>query len=246
MLNVNLNEDERKILIEELLNVLTKENEQKLPNDLTDDDKRWILNNLMLMRTMGYLDAEFINKQDRLLSYENALSGIVKINCFKFKKNYVMTNINITKLEVDALVLFSNNIFGRLDAHFKCLENEILLKAGLQINEDLAFKLKSDNGIVNYRQPYVVEGYNLPAKNIVKVILPNLYFKFSEIEKDKLKENLRNLFVKAKADKWKSMAVELSEFPLNYPKDILKNIIINECKNLNKEYRTKINLVFAE
>ena len=246
MLNEILNENEKKDLIDELLSILTKENEQKLPENLTDSDKRWLLNNLMLMRTMGYLDETFLSKQDRLLSSENIAKGIIEVDNFKFKKNMMFSNLDITQLKTDAIVIFTSSLFGKLYNHIKCIDNTILLKGGLQINEDLTFLLRASNGLIDYRAPYIVEGHNLPTRNIVKIMLSELYSDFTQIEKDRLKDCLNNLFKIAKENQWKSIAFELSEFPYGYPKDVMKTIIINECKNLNKIYKTKMNMIFSE
>lgn len=246
MLKIDLNENEKKEIIDELLNILTKENEQKLLDDLTDEDKRWLLNNLMLMRTMGYLDENFLHKQDSLLSYENRLGGVVNPTDFKFKKNIAFYNENITKLSVDAIIIFSSNLFGRLDNYIKCLDNTILLHAGLQVNEDLAFKLKSNNGLIDYTVPYIIEGYNLPAKNIVKIMLREIYGNFLDSDKERLKLVLNNLFQEIKELHWKTIAIGIYDFPMNYPLELMKNIITNEFQRLNKQYKTKLNMIFVE
>lgn len=246
MKNIILQENEKQNLIDELLNILVKENEQKLPPGLTKDDKRWLLSNLMLARSIGDLDDEFLKKQDKLLSYENSIAGIIRTADVSFKRQVAFVSDEIWKFEVDALVVFTDSLLGVLDRFIKCVDNTLSLKAGLELNQDLAGILKADNGLISVTKPYVVKGYNLPANYVVKIVLPVLYSLFSEYEKNKLKINLNNLFSVVKKEKWKTLAINLCEFPNNYPADVLKTIIVNECKNLNKKYKTKLNIIFVD
>ena len=246
MINITLQENEKENLIDDLLNILVKENEQKLPPNLTKADKRWLLSNLMFARSIGYLDETFLNKQDKLLSYENLSSKIKRVCDIRFKNRTAFISGEIWEFEVDALVVFTNNLLGVLDRFVKCVDNTLSLRAGLQLNRDLAKIMTEDNGLISFTKPYLVKGYNLPAKNVVKIVLPVFHSSFSEYEKDKLKTNLNNLFLLAKKENWKSLAVNLCDFPLNYPTDVLKTIVVNECKNLNKRYKTKLNIVFVE
>lgn len=246
MNKIVLQENEKQNLIEDLLNILVKENEQKLPPDLTMADKRWLVSKLMFARSIGDLDDEFLKKQDKLLSYENLMSGIKCAEDFIYKKRVAFAKGEIWKFNVDAIVIFTDSLFGVMDRFVKCVDNTLSLRAGLQLNRDLAEIMKSDNGLISFTKPYVVKGYNLPARHIVKIVLPVLHSSFSEYEKDRLKTNLKNLFNVAKIEKWKTLAVNLTDFPSNYPKDVLKTIIVNECKNLNKLYKTKINIVFVD
>ena len=77
-------------------------------------------------------------------------------------------------------------------------------------------------------------------------MLREIYGDFLDSDKERLKLVLNNLFQEIKELHWKTIAIGIYDFPMNYPLELMKNIITNEFQRLNKQYKTKLNMIFVE
>lgn len=230
-------------LIDNLLDMLSKDNEQKLPKNLSIQDKRFFIDAYILIRSCGDLNECLLKLQDKLLFKEND-SNIIDITNLKFRKNTATINGNIAFVPSDLAVVFSNNLLNNSNPLDCCVDNSIIKYGGLQIKEDLS-KIFVENGqVLSYIIPYIVNGYNLACKRVAKVIMPFINNEMSVEIKNTLVTNLENVFNYIKQNNLKLISVNL-DFPSCYNYDLIKNIVVEECKKLNKNKRIKAKIIFV-
>lgn len=230
-------------LIDNLLDMLSKDNEQKLPQNLSIKDKRFFIDAYILIRSCGDLSQNLLKLQDRLLLKENDINKI-DISNIKFKKNNATINGNIAFIPSDLAVVFSNNLLNNSNPLDCCVDNNIIKYGGLQIKEDLS-KIFVENGqVLSYITPYIVNGYNLASKHVAKVLMPVISGDMSLEFKNTLIYNLEKVFHYAKQNELKTISINL-EFPSCYDAKLVKNIVTEECKKLNKTKKLKAKIIFV-
>ena len=239
MKKISMSKDEYSVLVDEVLTFLAKENEQKLPTDISLDDRRWLIDNLMLIRTMGCLDIKFISLQDRLLSYENNLNPIIDAGTLKFKKNISHFHGDFISLSAGIFTVISDSLFAKFDSDMASLDNKLVLRAGLELCEDYFSEWRSDYAKVHYDKPYITDGYNTQYDHIAKIVF-RLDPVSNAVDEMSLVKALENLFVQARELKLHSIAVQISE---SFSKNIYDKISIavqSELEKINKKYKIKL------
>lgn len=154
---MKLLDSEKDAIIDDMLDFLAKELEISLPQNL---NKRNTLNTLMLLNTNFPIADYFYALQNKLLMCEAKENAVELKNanpdCFPFVK-------------ADILLFFSNTLLRGDTAD--CLDNKMVLSAGVQLNEFYFNALKADGFNINYCEPYIFENENLNCEYIAKILV---------------------------------------------------------------------------
>ena len=124
-------------ILDEMLNILCKESEIKLPKNLSITDKRDVLNNLMLIRPTGYLDEYFVNLQNEFLKREMQ-DKLISLDNIKYNKKGMFISADILNLKADMIVIFTYRLFADVNLGTDNIDTELILRGGVNINEDFA------------------------------------------------------------------------------------------------------------
>lgn len=170
MLDIRLTDEQYLCLLDDLLVALSKETEQKLPENLTTKQKRWLIDALLEVRSPGELDETILAMQDKLLSYENIQRGVKTINQFKFNFGVANVNCDIDLVKADVCVIFSPSLVCAVEEQTEN-EKQVLNSAGVQVKEAFSEILQEYHNVVPVTKAYIVPAANLPAKNIAKVLI---------------------------------------------------------------------------
>lgn len=232
-------------ILDEMLNILCKESEIKLPKNLSITDKRDVLNNLMLVRPISYLDEYFVNLQNEFLKREMQ-DKLISVDNMKLNKKGTIISADIFNLKVDMFVVFSNRLFADANLGSNNIDAELVLRGGLNINEDFAKIYYDNNAVYSYKEPYIVPGYNLPSQYVAKILLPDISKKMLKEDEDNLKQSISNLFDFIKTKKLKIVAIDLTNFSKQNSGESLEKFVIDECLKNLKSKKIKINIIFCK
>ena len=162
-------ENELQSLKDDLLVELFKDVEMPLNKELTNSQKDNFLQVLIVTRADEPASEKLLllqNKFLKLLNDENKID----LNKLSFKHNVYFVDNDILNYEVDMLVVASYNVVEDVDSLMSgkySLDNELLFRAGIELKSEI---LKNVNGNHNL---ILTKGYNLNAKYLAKIILPN-------------------------------------------------------------------------
>lgn len=232
-------------ILDEMLNILCKESEIKLPKNLSITDKRDVLNNLMLVRPIGYLDEYFVNLQNEFLKREMQ-DKLISVDNMKLNKKGTIISADIFNLKVDMFVVFSNRLFADANLGSNNIDAELILRGGVNINEDFAKIYYDNNAVYSYKEPYSVPGYNLPSQYVAKILLPDISKKILKEDDENLKQSISNLFDFIKTKKLKIVAIDLTNFLKQNSGGSLGEFVIDECLKNLKSKKIKINIIFCK
>lgn len=238
MKNDSLDIDTKEDIINNLLGMLSKDNELVLPADLSLEDKRFFIDVFILLRSQGAIDEDILNLQNKLLSDEKEQRKI-DISNLDFHKNIASNCYCITDIETDIAIVFTNNLFTDTNHLDNNIDNLLIKRGGLQIQEELAEIFLKDYQILSYQKPYIVNGHNLACKKLAKIIIRNFQPIIDKDFKKTITQNLEQVFNYAKENKFKSISINLN-YPTSLNNDIAKHIIFEECKKLNKKFKFKL------
>lgn len=221
--------EEEQEITGELLTILTKESEQTLPKNLSREDKRWLLNNLMLVRSAGELDDYFLTLQNKLLLSENLKRKLIEPASVQFKKGVCFYGENSCDVNADVLIVISDKLmFGSYNLNDKNIETDVLTRGGVQINEEISNIYQNNGLVLEYKTPYIIPSGNLHFKHIIKVLVPNNSLLTSYQVDGDLTNNLKKVFQFVKDKKLGSVVCDISCLKLDQKDlDILKNKILD-------------------
>ena len=232
-------------ILDEMLNILCKESEIKLPKNLSITDKRDVLNNLMLIRPIGYLDEYFVNLQNEFLKREMQ-DKLISLDNIKLNKKGTIISADIFNLKADMIVIFTYRLFADVNLGTDNIDTELILRGGVNINEDFAKIYYDNNAVYSYKEPYIVPGYNLPSQYVAKILLPDISKKMLKEDEDNLKQSISNLFDFIKTKKLKIVAIDLTNFSKQNSGESLGKFVIDECLKNLKSKKIKINIIFCK
>lgn len=232
-------------ILDEMLNILCKESEIKLPKNLSITDKRDVLNNLMLIRPIGYLDEYFVNLQNEFLKREMQ-DKLISVDNMKLNKKGTIISADIFNLKADMIVIFTYRLFADVNLGTDNIDTELILRGGVNINEDFAKIYYDNNAVYSYKEPYIVPGYNLPSQYVAKILLPDISKKMLKEDEDNLKQSISNLFDFIKTKKLKIVAIDLTNFSKQNSGESLEKFVIDECLKNLKSKKIKINIIFCK
>lgn len=232
-------------ILDEMLNILCKESEIKLPKNLSITDKRDVLNNLMLIRPIGYLDEYFVNLQNEFLKREMQ-DKLISLDNIKLNKKGTIISADIFNLKADMIVIFTYRLFADVNLGTDNIDTELILRGGVNINEDFAKIYYDNNAVYSYKEPYIVPGYNLPSQYVAKILLPDISKKMLKEDEDNLKQSISNLFDFIKTKKLKIVAIDLTNFSKQNSGESLEKFVIDECLKNLKSKKIKINIIFCK
>ncbi len=230
--------------LDEMLYILSKESEQVVPDNLSYADKRWLLNSLMTIRSPGYLDDRFLSLQNEMLSKENLVNCYDCSEC-KYKKHFAITARDITHLKIDAICCETMDYLGNMTPNLKCIDNKLLLSAGLALREDCNKINKHNNFICKVGSAFLLSGYNLPADNVVKMILPRVEELCSR-DVELIKSGIVSALDILRNNGCKNFAFNLSlDKMFNIPSGMYINIAVNTIREYVKTKKYKCNCVLV-
>ena len=232
-------------ILDEMLNTLCKESEIKLPKNLSITDKRDILNNLMLVRPIGYLDEYFVNLQNEFLKREMQ-DKLISLDNIKYNKKGMFISADILNLKADMIVIFTYRLFADVNLGINNIDRELILRGGVNINEDFAKIYYDNNAVYSYKEAYIVPGYNLPSQYVAKILLPDISKKMLKEDEDNLKQSISNLFDFIKTKKLKIVAIDLTNFSKQNSGKSLEKFVIDECLKNLKSKKIKINIIICK
>lgn len=232
-------------ILDEMLNILCKESEIKLPKNLSITDKRDVLNNLMLVRPISYLDEYFVNLQNEFLKREMQ-DKLISLDNIKYNKKGMFISADILNLKADMIMIFTYRLFADVNLGTDNIDTELILRGGVNINEDFAKIYYDNNAVYSYKEPYIVPGYNLPSQYVAKILLPDISKKMLKEDEDNLKQSISNLFDFIKTKKLKIVAIDLTNFSKQNSGESLEKFVIDECLKNLKSKKIKINIIFCK
>ena len=157
------------------------------------EGKRRILRSLMNIRMPKKLDDSVLAVQDEYLRERISENGIVTLSEIPMIRNGMsIWQGDITRLAVDAIVNAANSqMLGCFVPMHTCIDNCIHTFAGVQLRAECSRQmnqLRIKYG-KDYEQPTAVpmltDGYNLPAKHVVHIVVPIVEYKLTaKLEKD--------------------------------------------------------------
>lgn len=234
MKNVNISEEEYVELLDDLLSAFSKETEQSLPDNLTIKQKRWLLDALLEVRSLGDLDKDLLQMQDKLLSYEANKRGVNDIARFKFNKGVANFECGLETINADVCVFIGCSLIPSIDQQLET-EKQIMSCAGIQLKEDFGVILNQNHNVISKTNIYVADGYNLPCKKVVKILVN---FQNSQTDYASFLTAVKELFLFLKQNNFKSVAIDLKTLK-NYD-FVMAEIFKREIKN-NKKIKILIN-----
>lgn len=232
-------------IIDEMLKILCKESEIKLPQNLSNDDKRAVLNDLMLVRPMGDLNEYFIELQNALLSREMK-DRVVTIDNLKFSKKRCLYSADILDLKVDMIVVFADKLFVNFNPDEIDVNAELILRGGININEDFAKIYYENKAVYSYKAPYIVSGYNLACRYVAKILLPNVSREMPIEDVDNLKQCISKLFDFVKEKRFNVIAIDLTNISGQHLETKLEKLVIDESLKILKSKKIKTNIIFVK
>ena len=199
-------------LVEEFVTDSDEFRDLQIPGD-TDGKKR-ILRSLMNVRMPKAMPADVLKVQDDYLKARADEKGIVGLPDIPvIRDGLSIWQGDITRLAVDAIVNAANSqMLGCFVPMHTCIDNCIHTYAGIQLRAECNKKmnqLRMQYGS-DYEQPTAVpmltDAYNLPAKKVVHIVGPIVYYELTpSLEKD-LADCYRNTLDMCAENNLKSVA----------------------------------------
>lgn len=218
-----------------LLKLISKELENANLETLAKNNLDEFINTYFIMCSTENINLEIVDLQNKLLMLEDR-----QVVEFEKLKNKIKTSDKYLSLKIktDYTVLFSNNLIENMDLN--SIDNYIILNAGIQIKKGLADLFKEDGYILSYKNPYIVNGYNLPCKKLCKL----LYSK-EELTSAKDVNNVLCAVDKVfqTANENSRVVIDLSCFEVE-TKKLLEREICKITKNKIKIKKIKLKFVF--
>lgn len=221
------NDKTKQEITDAFLSVLLKETEIKcLPNTM---DKNEAIKTLMLTRPFDDLDDDFLLLQNK---YIQQMVGETKqeFESYQFKNRLAYVD-DVFGICADMLVCFDYDLFN---IDFKVdndINSRLVLQGGLQVKNDILKIWAQDSFLFGYNKPYIVNGANLKAKKVAKILVSKNQPLIGK-EVDEMQTAILKLFDFAKQYGAKIL-IDLSKIKEN---EIIEGLI----KKLNKKYKFKI------
>lgn len=221
--------EEEQEITGDLLAILTKESEQTLPKNLSGEDKRWLLNNLMLVRSAGELDDYFLTLQNKLLLSENLKRKLIEPATLQFKKGVCFHGENSCDVNADVLIVISDKLmFSSYNLNDNNIETDVLTRGGVQINEEISNIYQNNGLVLDYKNPYILSSGNLHFQYIIKVLVPSDSSLTGYQEDEDLTNNLKKVFQFIRDKKLASVVCDITSLKLSQKDlDVLKNKVVN-------------------
>ncbi|MBR2969607.1 MAG: hypothetical protein IKC49_00955, partial [Clostridia bacterium] len=97
-------------------------------------------------------------------------------------------------IDTDLLVVFSENILIDTAAIYnnsKSINNELIVRGGVELKKCLYREYEQDRFVLTYRRPYIVDGHNLCATKVAKILIDIVCE--SNVRDEKILESIDNL-----------------------------------------------------
>lgn len=234
-------------LKDDVLHYLFLDAEIKANKPISQQEKDSAIKVLFLTRTEEAVEEKLLNAQNKWLLNLNE-SQKIDINELAFKNNVAACS-NVLNCNADMIVVVTDCLLeDMIKLYLESVDNNLILKAGLEFKADLIKTLKANAQKIDYENPYIMPAYNLCSKYICKIIYNKKYFNLinfnnKNIKNDKnyivflniLKNNLLNLFNFVKNNKINSLA-----FYFNFAAPLSQNIdgvSLSEKGNKNRNLK---------
>ncbi len=223
---------EREEIERAMLKILLKECEIKIDiNQFEPNEYRDMIEKLVLMRSDFNVSEEYKSLEDKLLSCENK-SNLLNLSKQKFFGRIKIVEESLIDSNADLLILITYSYFSE-DFNSDSVNSKIILKAGLQLKQDLYTEQKKNNFNLSNKSISIVKGRNLNAKYLSIICLPNesdiedLNLYFSKLVEFTIDNKLKNIVI----------IIDKFQNDLNF---------INSIKNIskiNKKLKIFINII---
>ena len=173
---------------------------KKLQTPKDTDGKKQMLRSLMNIRMPKAMSIDVLKIQDEYLRKRAVEKGIVRlVDIPEIQPGLSIWQGDITRLAVDAIVNAANSkMLGCFVPMHNCIDNCIHSFAGIQLREECnrqMNRLRIKYG-KEYEQPTAVpmltDAYNLPAKKVIHIVGPIVYYKLTPELEHKLADCYRN------------------------------------------------------
>lgn len=221
---------EKQEIINKLLKLIAKEMENMdLVNQFKNNPEE-LINTYFLMCSGEYANLEIVDLQNKLYNLKEnnfiEFNNLKKVNKNKFK-NYSML------VCADYAMVFSTRLMENVEAD--SLDNYIILNAGIQIKQEMIGCIKQNGYVLTYKKPYIVDGYHLPCKKLIKILYPKKE-DLEEHDFENLFESVKNSLSQIKTGA--TMVVDMSTCVEN--KKVRKQILqLIKTDNKNKKIKIK-------
>lgn len=195
--------------IEKLINLINKEN--LFPN-LSENNFEEFFGIYLLSCNIDDIDENFIHLQNEYL--KNKYSD--KIVEYKLAMKSINSPLDI---KTDLLIIFSENLIidaGAIYSGKYSMDNELIIRGGVEIKENIYRQYEQDRFVLNFRRPYIFDGVNMPAKVMAKILVDT---KCDHLDSEqKILGSIDNLLVWIKENKITDCVLCLNNFTKNNKK----------------------------
>ncbi len=246
-----MSEEKLNDLVEKLISMLLKE-QGKQAAGLSECDylqKRELLRRLMVTRKPAPLSSEFMQLQNKLLSYETSLRKIQTEADFDFKKRMAIFFGDIRTIKCDAIVNAGNpKMLGSFDVDDVSIDSVIIMAGGLQIRQELNLIVSRCGRDEERGQAIITNGYNLPCKFIIHTVGPEISRTNFVSLKDKL--DLGSCYTSC-LELAKEKGLTCIAFPAistgayRFPKELAAKIAVTTVKDWLNKNNSKLKVIFC-
>lgn len=231
-------------IINEILQILAKESEISLKNDMSIEEKITLLNVLILARPAGNLESYLNDLYNKFL---NMTKNEVKINSenLKYKHNKIYLNENMFDIKVDICLVFSEYLMDNMFQTYNSIDNMLILRNGLKTREDLYQLFKDNSNKINYKKIYPIKSENLHFDFVAKLIVPKVNILNSDDFKS-LEFALVDFVDFVKENQLKSVCVNLKNLPNSLNEEKVINKIEKFTIKLFTKNKLKIKTIFLK
>lgn len=229
--------------LDKLIALLCEESDIAVPN-LSNAEKQNYFRALCNARPPLPISDEFLTLQDRWLTEQTRLRGVVDVNKWEYKNALVLWQGDITRLNADAVVNACNSrLLGCFQPLHNCIDNIIHSNAGVQVRLDcqnLMQGKEESNGNVK-----VTKAYNLPSRYIFHTVGPIVSEKVTPQNQTDLANCYRSCLNKAAEMKLQQIAFCcISTGVYGYPKAEASQLAVQTVKAWQKESGSILKIIF--
>lgn len=169
-----LKAEQKEEACEKLLRFLLRERGMIAAFSATYEKKRTLVRGYMNERAALPVPAEILALQDQLFWTESVERGIVEPDTIAFNQHGIgHYQGDIARLSADAIVNAANSaLLGCFRAGHNCIDNVIHSAAGMQLRDDCAKLIATQQSEEPCGDAKITRAYNLPAKYVLHTVGP--------------------------------------------------------------------------
>lgn len=217
----------------------------EIPSD--EMSQKRLLRALFNVRMPKTTSDEFLQIQDEYLQEEIRRKGITDItNLAPVAPDIYLWKGDMTTLKCDGIVNAANSqLLGCFCPNHGCIDNAIHTFAGVQLRQECAEMIKTQNGKESTGQAKITKAYNLPCKYILHTVGPVVCGNLTEKHKSKLADCYRSCLHLADKNRLQSIAfccISTGEF--HFPNKKAAQIAVQTVTDYKTQTNSKIKVIF--